>query len=141
MRAPKESLRDFQAAAPKPTEPPAERSVRLSGKIAILKPVETRYELVRQRLPWFHRSLAVGGAFALILFVLGTVIDIAINGSRFEPAVAANDVATDLQSKRSRTPPKEPSPFPRFRLTNLPPASAMPDVVPTIVRRRLVRAR
>ncbi len=105
MRAPYDSLEDFKAPARKTAKPPATKSLRLTGKTQILKPLARVEDLSMNRLfganalhrfKWFHRSLAMGGAFAVILFALITLIDFAIYGPRIGP-VEPVDVAINEQ--------------------------------------------
>jgi hypothetical protein len=126
------------------------RSVRLTGKTEVLKPVPIGENIERgswlntrglRQFKWFHRSLAVGGAFAIVLFILGTIVDIGLFGRSAQPVVNSNDLAADEPPKRSRTPPKIPGPVFRFPTTSLPSLSDEPYAVPTVARRRLVRPR
>jgi len=149
MRAPGDSLEDFKAPTRKAAEPPAAISLRLTGKTEVLKPVPVREIIAKSgwfstrgllRFKWFHRSLAVGGAFAILLFIVGTIIDIGLLGRSVEPTAKSNELVPD-QPKRLRTPPKTPGPVLRFPSASLPHMSSAPYLVPAVVRQRPVRHR
>ena len=128
MRIPNESLDDFMTriSTPKPAEPPPVSVVlHPTGKIEVLRPVALSEELAEHSdifaaplvhpatsgeailASWGRRSLAVAGAFAVILGVLVAGIFIGISYQRAEFAGSANDVVVDQQpggDLRSETP-------------------------------------
>ena len=121
MRIPDESLEDFNVGTPKPAEPPAMRSVRASGEIEVLKPLVPGEYLAKSepafggtpvrpaphRFSSFHRSLAMGGAFAVIAFILATGIHIAVFGPPLV-RVSPSDVAIVGQPDGTITPDEGP---------------------------------
>jgi hypothetical protein len=124
MRVPDENLDDFNiSSAPKTAEPPAVKLVHPSGEIEVLKPL-ARWEgfvkseaatggMFHRAAPhwpsWFRRSLAVGGAVAIIALILGTGIYVGIYRPPVEPVVSKSDVAIDQQPESALLPPDEPS--------------------------------
>jgi hypothetical protein len=126
MRKPNESLDDYVVKAPEsPAEPPRPVSLRLTGEVEVLKPLarwERPAKLVRaveepylpsarQRLSWFHRSLAVSGALAMATLILGSAIFIGVSDQPAEDivAVAENSAeAADPGSDRRIMPSDEP---------------------------------
>ncbi len=97
MRKPDESLDDYIVKAlPESTEPPQPVSLRFTGEVEVLKPL-ARWERPAKLVPaavvsaphafsWFHRSLVMGGGFALGALVLASAIAIGVSDSTRETA-------------------------------------------------------
>ena len=93
MRKPDESLDDFKVkAAPKAVEPPPAGQLGFTGEVEVLRPLAQSERVAKQavavvdpisrpaqhQLSWFHRSLAVGGALAVMVIILASAIIIGI---------------------------------------------------------------
>ena len=113
-------------STPKPADPPPVSVLLLpTGKIEVLRPAVLAEDLAEHAetiattlvhpaasgeailASWGRRSLAVAGAFAVILVVLVSGIFIGINYQRAESAGAGNDVVLDQRPAgdlRSETP-------------------------------------
>jgi hypothetical protein len=123
MRVPDESLEDFiiKVSAPKTVEPPAVVSLHLSGKVKVIKPVvDTRLDSKRNAAagrafhrrtsyvpPSFHRSLALGGAFAVIAVIIATGIHLVIFGPSVQQ-VGPRELSLDSHSDDILPPVNEP---------------------------------
>jgi hypothetical protein len=139
MKAPKDSLDDFIVSPPKPSEPPAMRSVRATGRSKVLMPLTTEADLARsreiangrwvRRLSWFHRSLIVTGAFAFLVF-LASSLYIGIYGPSVE--TVSNEFG---RSRKGSVPPKDPGPFGRILPDNSPAADDDTTIVVSTVAR------
>ncbi len=112
MQVPNESLDDFinTDAALKTAEPPSDRSLQLTGKVEVLKPIARSTDLARFRaatgrmilrpepspkrngISWYHRSLALSGAVAFGALLLGIFTWIYTPP---EPFVAQNELVQD----------------------------------------------
>ncbi|HTK39067.1 MAG TPA: hypothetical protein VL325_11290 [Pyrinomonadaceae bacterium] len=105
---PNETLEDFQSRIATPPEPPSAVLLQPTGDIEFLEPLTHTEEFVKSEpaaarvapagtvkypFSWFHRSLAIGGALAIIAF-LGISLLIAIYRRPVEP-VSPIDVAAD----------------------------------------------
>lgn len=102
MRYPNESLEEYRARKLKPIDPPEEVALEFTGETEVLKPLaywegpakkESGSSTLRSTwywFSWFHRSLALGGALALVTFVVGTGLYLAMYGP---PASSDPDVA------------------------------------------------
>jgi hypothetical protein len=127
MRIPNESLDDFKVPSePKPVEPPAWRPVRPSGKFEIVKPLAGPDLLAKNatadvggplpvraagdayRLSWFHQSLAVGGAIALVALFLVTGLYIGIGDRPVELGRGRSDVAMNRHPAKTFSPAEVP---------------------------------
>jgi hypothetical protein len=121
MRIPKESLEDFasRSADRKPADPPPVFLLRSSGKVKLLKPLTSAEDLARakalaagpwvRRLSWFHRSLVITGAVAMIAFLVSTIY-IGLYGPTGEFASRSNDAAAS-RKRKGPVPPKDPGLF------------------------------
>ena len=130
MRAPNESLEDFinRADTRKPPEPPAPKSVGLTGEVEVVKPLPTKYEFAAHKaadtsllygfygLSWFHRSLIVGGSLTVVALVIWTGILLGVRRPPLEPVgnfadtfVRPDDVAMDEQSGDLRAAQEQPT--------------------------------
>lgn len=102
MLKPNESLDDYVVRAlPEPAEPPLPVSLRFTGEVEVLKPlarwerpvklVPAGVESAPQRLSWFHRSLVMGGGFAVAALVLASAIVIGVSDATSGPETAQID--------------------------------------------------
>jgi len=120
IRRPNETLDDFKSRVTAPAEPPTEVLLYPTGDIEVLEPVAHVEEFVnagpvtaageivaspaKYPFSWFHRSLAFGGALAIIAF-LGISLLSAIYRTPVEP-VSPVDVASD-QNTADKLAPSE----------------------------------
>ena len=157
MRVPREDLYDFIVVEPKPPEPPAVARLRLSGKIEVLTPLAGWKGLNARHstgeppdtywLPWFHRSLVFGGAFAVIVFILGTGLYIWIYGPPVDPSnfdVAVVDPAgieTNQPNDEIASLADESTTDDLLPSENSPSGFANLDLAPLTARRRYSRSR
>ena len=129
MRIPYESLDDFNiSAAPKPAGPPAARRACPSGLVEVVKPLARLEDFAKSeaaaaestllppavsggphRLSKFHQSLAICGAFALIVLFLVAGLYIGISDRPVVPAIGSSDVAMDRRPDDAMKPAEEPS--------------------------------
>ena len=142
MQKPDESLDDYvvKAMIEIPTEPPRAVSLRFTGEIEVVKPlarwegpakvetvaVEKIFQPASQGLSWFHRSLAVGGAFAVIAFMLLSAILIGINENPRETALAPGYETIERQPDENLASAEEPLASDIFSTDG--PILATPDV-------------
>jgi hypothetical protein len=100
MRKPEESLDDFTVKAielEKVPGPPAVVWLRFTGGVEVVKPLASRQDPTHpgpttgNRISWFHRSLAVSGALAVIALIFLSAIFIGIYDRPTGPEVAAVD--------------------------------------------------
>ena len=160
MRIPNESLDDFNiSAAPKPAGPPAARRVRPSGLVEVVKPLARLEDFAKvdaatestpfppgasggpQRLSWFHQSLAVCGAFALIVLFLMAGLFIGISERPTELVPGRSDVAMNRPPDDAPTFAAEPFTSDRFADEGSPSASDGLRVVRPAARRMNARPR
>jgi hypothetical protein len=97
MRYPNESLEEYRARKLKPVDPPETVSLEFTGETEVLAPLAywngpaksepgpTKIQSAWHWFSWFHRSLAMGGALALVSFLVGTGLYLAIYGPPAEP--------------------------------------------------------
>src|SRR5829696_7777208 len=156
MQIPNESLEDFMkpAKAKNPAEPPSIKRLRPSGVVMVLKPLARSEETVSREvstgnwsvplvpapgeygLSWFHRTLAVGGAFALIAFLLGIGIHISIYGPPDRSAGNLSSLGVDQQPEAFPSSPKGHDAFDRQAETSSPPIpDELRSVRPAVGRR------
>ena len=160
MRIPDESLDDFTFPADlKTPEPPALRRVRPSGRIETVQPL-ARYEPVIKtraarfapagerargsephRISWFHQSLAIGGAIALIGFFLVTGLYIGIGERPIVPAEGQADLADSRQPAGISIPAEVPAGSHMMEPTDTLAASEERSVTRRVARRRNYAAR
>lgn len=106
IRRPNETLDDFQSRVTAPVEPPDAVLLYPTGDIERLEPlahsedftnseavIGTFSSVAPRRFSWFHRTLAVGGALAIIAF-LGAGLLFRVYRPTVEP-VGPVDVASD----------------------------------------------
>lgn len=108
MQKPSESLDDFVVKAQEiNTEPPRLVSVRFTGEVEVLKPLERAEPLVKpdsagvdtdfhpapDQLSWFHRSLVAGGAFALGAVILASAIFVGMYDGAVQQVAEVTEVA------------------------------------------------
>lgn len=143
MRKPSESLDDFVVKAQEiNTEPPRPVSVRFTGEVEVLKPLErwvgpakaaASETFVRPEpngLSWFHRSLVAGVAFALGAVILASAIFVGMYDGAVQQAGDPNEVAEvaelaiGVQSDDRLLPPEGPLASDIFTTTSSEPAAA-----------------
>lgn len=125
MRPPNESLDDFRLSAErKAAEAPATVKLRFSGETEVVKPL-ARWEGVIpgksrgvvplypafNRLSWFHRSLAVGGAFAIFALIVGSSVYIGIYGLPAGPVSETDVAVVEEQPDIDLVPSDDPTAF------------------------------
>ena len=120
MRYPNESLEEYRARKLKPIDPPEVVSLEPTGETEVLKPLaswdgpirtETRRTNLRSAwfwFSWFHRSLAMGGGLALVTFVVGTGLYLAIYGPPANGDADIAELAADPQMPDLLTLPDRP---------------------------------
>ena len=152
MRLPDDNLDDFKsnAAKPKRAAPPPTVSLEFSGEIEVLKPLArwedyasgkaTTDNVAAHWFSRFHRSLAFGGALAIIALVLGSSVYLGIYGPPAEiatdNAVGPLDVATDQPPESVLTPSDEPATSDLIPAENSPSAFFGLNAVRPVARRR-----
>jgi hypothetical protein len=161
MWKPDESLDDFivRPDPEEPLEPQRAVSLRLTGEVELLKPLAYYEAPARQvtatiiefpspaaphRFSWFHRSLAVGGALAMIVLVLSSAILIGISDPSSQPALDLadlGDAAIDAQPEGSLLATEEPFTFDIFTSPKAPIDFDQIRTVNSRARRRAVRPR
>ena len=157
MRLPDDNLDDFKsnAAKPKRAAPPPAVSLEFSGEIEVLKPLArwedyasgkaTTDNVAAHWFSRFHRSLAFGGALAIIALALGSSVYLGIYGPPAEIAtdnsVGPLDVAEDVQPESLLTPLDEPEASDLLPAENSPSAFYPLNVVRPVARQRPVRPR
>jgi hypothetical protein len=151
MRIPNDSLDDFtvKPGTRKRPDPPIFKELSLTGEVEVLKPLAVYEGVVKGTsghwFSWFHRSLAVGGAFAaaVLVFVSGVYIGLfglpvelpensnsAVGPVEVEADQPANDVAALLN---------EPDDSDLFSEEASPLASNEPGPSRSVVRHRRFR--
>ena len=151
MRFPNENLDDFKGLQNGPLNPPTKVALHRTGEIEVLKPLAhwegpiragVNVDGVLHRLSWFHRSLAMGGAMAMITFLLGTGLYLAVYGPPHQPSDTDESA---IQQAASDTPaaadlPATVGPFRSNKRAELPrPTSLKHNFVPVTAKRRSLR--
>lgn len=105
MRIPNESLDDYKIRTRKAADPPRLKQLRLTGEVEVLKPL-ARWEgpqrqslgvsprLVKRRLTGFQRTLAFGGAFAVVAFLITTSLYVGVYGPPADAVYKVSHVVT-----------------------------------------------
>lgn len=155
MRKPAESLDNFNVKpAPKAAEPPSPVSLSVTGEFEVLHPlvlpgdrakfkVVTSYTYVRpatHRQSWFDRSIALGGSFALMSFILLSAVLVGVYEPTDDPSISSIDSASEPtylaldQLDDTLTPLEEP-----LTSDSYPATSPLEDLPRTVRRTSRVR--